>query len=148
MTKEKKDTSSVDIGVLAFVAPNQAPSSSAGPDQVNIAAGASVSLDGSGSSDPDGTIATYLWEQTVGDTVAISDDAIAEPSFTAPDTAAAQMLTFRLTVTDNDGSTAADTVNVGILAQLALADPLISPLLISATRSIRRCRPRRADQAR
>src|ERR671924_253530 len=94
--------------------PNQPPTANAGDDQtVNEAD--SVSLDGSGSSDPDGTIASYSWTQTAGTGVTLDDASSATPSFTAPDVSAdGDTLTFELTVTDNDGATATDSVNVNV----------------------------------
>jgi hypothetical protein len=44
---------------------NQAPTANAGTDQT-VNEGDNVKLDGSGSSDPDGTIASYSWTQTAG----------------------------------------------------------------------------------
>jgi hypothetical protein len=108
------------VGVsLSFKAAvtNAAPTANAGPDQTNIAAGATVTLDGSGSSDSDGTIASYAWTQTAGTTVTPSSTSAAQPTFTAPSTGSAQTLTFSLVVTDNLGATStADTVNIGVLA--------------------------------
>src|SRR5919109_3298124 len=94
--------------------PNQPPTANAGDDQtVNEAD--SVSLDGSGSSDPDGTIESYSWTQTAGTGVTLDDASSATPSFTAPDVSAdGDTLTFELTVTDNDGATATDSVNVNV----------------------------------
>ena len=107
-------TDTVDVGVAASA--NQPPTARAGADQAGIAAGAEVTLDGSASSDPDGSIASYLWEQTAGSTVALSDDTAAMPTFTAPSMAMAQTLAFRLTVTDDRGATAADTINIAVAA--------------------------------
>ena len=110
------NTDTVDIGINAVVT-NQPPVSRAGADQSAIAAGATVNLDGSTSSDPDGTIASYAWSQISGDTVSLTGASTSTPSFTAPSTDSAQTLTFRLTVTDNDGATATDDVDVAVLAQ-------------------------------
>ena len=94
---------------------NVAPDANAGPDQ-NVAAGAEVTLDGSGSSDSDGNIAAYSWFQTAGNAVVLSDATIAGPTFNAPSTALAQTLTFRLTVTDDDGATDFHTVDIHVAA--------------------------------
>lgn len=83
-------------------AANQNPTANAGPDQtVNVSN--SVQLDGSGSSDPDGTIASYSWTQISGTTVTLSSSSVAMPTFTAPSSAGT--LVFGLTVTDNSGAT-------------------------------------------
>jgi VCBS repeat-containing protein len=91
---------------------NQPPTANAGADQ-SINEGAAANLPGSGS-DPDGTIASYAWAQTAGPTVALSGANAATASFTAPQVTASTVLTFRLTVTDNAGATASDTVNVTV----------------------------------
>ena len=89
------------------------PTADAGPAQ-RVDTGASVTLDGSGSSDPDGTIAGYAWTQPSGTTVALTGADTAGPTFTAPATAAT--LTFSLIVTDNDGDgSTADTVVITVI---------------------------------
>lgn len=90
---------------------NTAPVAEAGPAQ-NVNAGASVTLDGSGSSDSDGTIASYAWIQTGGTAVTLNNANSATATFTAP--AGATILSFRLTVTDNEGATGADTTTVTV----------------------------------
>ena len=63
--------------------------------------------------DPDGTIESYSWTQTAGPSVTLSGADSATPTFTAPDVGAdGDTLTFELTVTDNDGATSTDTVNI------------------------------------
>jgi len=91
------------------------PSAGAGPDQT-VDEGITVTLDGSGSSDPDDGIATYQWTQISGTSVSLSSATVAKPTFTAPavDTGGAA-LTFQLTVTDNGGLQATDTCIVNIL---------------------------------
>ena len=118
------DSDTVDIGIDAYV--NVPPVARAGADQTDIAAGATVTLDGSTSSDVDGTVNTYAWTQTAGTTVVLSDSAISMPTFTAPSEASAQTLTFSLTVTDDDGATHSDTVDIGVLAMGANQPPVAS----------------------
>ena len=91
--------------------PNIPPSANAGSRR-SVAAGASVTLDGSGSSDSDGTIVSYSWTQTGGDSVTLNNASSSSPSFTAPSTDTAQTLTFTLTVMDDDSASGTDTVDV------------------------------------
>ena len=92
---------------------NAPPSAHAGNDQV-VAPGAMVSLDGTTSTDANGTIAAYAWTQTGGAAVTLASAGTATPSFTAPTEPGA--LTFRLTVTDNGGASHSDTVTVTVNA--------------------------------
>ena len=91
---------------------NRPPVANAGPPQ-SVAAGAAVTLSGSGS-DPDGEVAGYAWTQTFGSTVTLSGASSATAAFTAPAVTARTTLTFRLTVTDNDGATGADETTVTV----------------------------------
>jgi len=80
---------------------NQSPYSNAGPDQ-SVDTLSFVTLNGSGSSDPDLHYPlTYQWIQIGGTTVILSSSTSATPTFTAPDDS--DVLTFALTVTDNLG---------------------------------------------
>ena len=100
---------------------NRSPSADAGPDQT-VDAGNTVTLDGSGS-DTDGSIARYQWTQTVGPTVSLANASQASTSFTAPESDAAATLTFRLTVTDDDGATASDEVSVTVQPRAPVNQP-------------------------
>ena len=108
--------------ITVTVNPNRLPTANAGPDQ-SVAAGMNVDLDGSGSTDNDGTIASYNWTRTEGDATATLTGAnTATPSFTAEvlDAGAADTThTFTLTVTDNNGETDTDTVTITVKAPLA-----------------------------
>jgi hypothetical protein len=88
----------------------------AGDDQ-NVAVGAIVALNGTGSTGP---IASYAWTQTSGTKVQLSGADTATATFTAsngsaPVAAVVETLTFQLTVTDNTGLIeSSDTVNVNV----------------------------------
>ncbi|MET0282040.1 MAG: PKD domain-containing protein [Steroidobacteraceae bacterium] len=82
---------------------NAAPTANAGAAQTALT-GATVTLDGSGSRDPDGTIASYAWTQTAGPTVALVNGSTVRPTFTAPQASAATTYTFSLVVVDNLGA--------------------------------------------
>ena len=92
---------------------NQAPVADAGRDQ-SVDAGEMVTLDGTGSNDPDGTVESYLWRQTGGTSlVTLSSNSTRTATFAAPD-GGAETLTFRLTVTDDDGATDTDNVTITV----------------------------------
>jgi lysophospholipase L1-like esterase len=75
----------------------------------------SVTLDATGSIEPKGGDLLFQWTQTGGTSVALSDNSIANPTFQAPDIASGEeTLTFKLTVTDEDGLDATDTTMVTI----------------------------------
>ena len=96
-----------------FVVENQPPLSVAGPD-LSVDQGAVVILDGSQSSDPDGSIVTYLWQQISGN-VDVDLFSFDQPiaTFYAPEQSVT--LEFVLTVTDSLGLSGADTVQVSVV---------------------------------
>jgi hypothetical protein len=93
---------------------NQPPTADAWPDQT-LDEGQQVILSGLNSMDNDGGIASFQWRQIQGTTVALSNASTAEATFTAPNvTDVGTSLTFELTVTDNNGTTAVDTCIVNV----------------------------------
>jgi len=99
---------------------NQRPVAYAGVDQT-VSTSVVVTLDGSGSADPDGTIASYAWTQTAGTTASLSSSSAQKPTFTAP--SSQSTLTFSLTVTDTQGlSSVADTVTIQVSTLVASYD--------------------------
>ncbi len=107
------DTVTIHIG-------NNPPTADAGEGQL-VRGGSLVTLDGTGSSDPDGDDLTYRWEQVEGDEVVLSDADSPRPSFAAP--VPRQVLTFRLQVCDPfDACSGWDEVSVSILNNPPVAD--------------------------
>lgn len=111
-----------DVGSDSYVASynvtpptqNVAPVANAGRAQT-VKSGATVTLDGSASSDPDGTIAKYAWAQTGGSSaVALSSASAVKPTFKAPSVSVDTSFAFTLTVTDDDGATATSSVVVTV----------------------------------
>lgn len=92
-------------------APNQPPVAVISAP-ASVAGGTTVVLDGSGSSDSDGRIVSYRWQQTEGPDVELSGSSSAQASFTAPSPNGDTALAFSLTVADNDGAEASSSVSV------------------------------------
>lgn len=112
-------TDSVTISVMTGDS-NYKPVANAGSDQA-VTGGSTVYLDGSASSDSDGSIASYAWTQTGGTSVSLTNSNTATPTFTAPNNT--DTLTFKLTVTDDKGATATDYVQVFVTGATAYSDP-------------------------
>src|SRR6185436_7948560 len=88
---------------------NQLPLANAGPDQI-AATNAQVTLDGGGSSDPDGrpSALTFLWTQVGGPAVKIANDNQAKASFVPP---VPGTYVFQLQVSDG-AATATDQITI------------------------------------
>jgi hypothetical protein len=104
------NTSAVDSVTVTADAPNQAPTADAGSDRA-VNTGSVVTLDGTGSTDPEGDALTYLWALTppMGSAATLSDDTAAMPTFTAD---VDGDYTVELLVDDGDLSSAVDTITV------------------------------------
>ena len=96
-------------------APNQPPTANAGADQT-VVENTVVTLDGSGSSDPNGQsdIVSYQWAYVSGGTgnPGLSNANTVQASFTAQETPSGSPYVFELTVTDGDGEQSTDQVQV------------------------------------
>ena len=104
-------TSTVDQVVIIVATGNLPPVANAGPDQT-VTAGQQVTLDGTGSSDPNGDPLTYSWclkGRPEGSTATLSGANTARPTFT-PDIAGSYV--FCLTVNDGKLGSASDGVVV------------------------------------
>ncbi len=95
-----------------FTVDNQSPIANAGPDQT-ANEGAVIKLKGNTSSDPDGSIAAYSWNQISGPSVQLSNFDQIEASFISPNVVASgETLVFQLVVADNEGLQATDSCSV------------------------------------
>jgi len=115
------NTATVSIGITPL--PNTKPIANAGLDQ-EVKEGDIVTLDGSKSSDVDGTIASYLWQikETNNEnpsSIVLENANTATPAFTAPTLMSqgekSSSYEFELTVKDNEGSTGNDSVIITVV---------------------------------
>ncbi|NDB46615.1 MAG: peptidase [Nitrososphaeria archaeon] len=119
----------VDITVKGTLA--KAMTAYAGKDQ-RVPEHSQVTLFGSGK-DPLKNKLSYTWKQVSGEQVELSATDIAKPSFEAPEVANGQTktLVFEITVSDDNGRTAKDTVTV-------IVDPINgAPTAIAKVKSVR-----------
>jgi serine protease len=109
---------------VADVFLNLVPVADAGQDRI-VRPGATVTLDGSASHDPDGTIVSYAWTTQACLTIAgtcsltLQGADTATPQFEAP--ASAGVIIVGLTVTDNAGAIATDLITIGMFLQAPTA---------------------------
>ena len=93
--------------------PNMVPKADAGDDQ-KAEVNTEVKLDGGKSSDEDGKIVSYKWEQTDGPEVDIKQADKQTATFDVPESAADSKLVFKLTVVDDKDDSASDEVEIQV----------------------------------
>jgi PKD repeat protein len=110
------NTTTQQIEVVAEPFVNTPPIANAGPDQ-NGSVGATVRLNGLGSTDTDGDALGYEWTQSGGPTVVLAAAGTAQASFT-PDQEGTY--TFSLVVNDDTDDSAPDEVVIRVQAAAAV----------------------------
>jgi len=101
-------TASDDVTIGVFL---QTPTAVIAPPATCARGGTTITLDGSGSFDPDGGIVSFAWTQVSGPAVVLTGASSAVASFTAP---TAGTVVFQLKVTDGDGLSDTEQVSIAI----------------------------------
>jgi hypothetical protein len=115
-----KTYSQADTATITVLPANLPPSANAGLDKT-VRQETITYLDGSQSNDgepePNGTITSWSWIQIGGPAVTLNNATSATASFIAPRLKGQKnlILTFELTVTDDDGATANDRVQITVV---------------------------------
>lgn len=103
-----------DSVTITAVSPNQPPVASAGPDQLGVAAATEVTLNATGTSDPNDNLQSILWTQVQGVTVEVKEKTTLTPYFVTPSLNTESTLVFMVTVSDGE-YISSDTVTVTVL---------------------------------
>lgn len=113
-TPYSAESETATIQVIPPEGENSPPEADAGADQ-SVTENNPVTLDGSGSGDPDSDIAVYQWEQISGTGVSLENDDSVQAGFTAPDVGQnGATLVFELLVIDSVGHQDRDQVEVAV----------------------------------
>ncbi|MFN2435109.1 MAG: PKD domain-containing protein, partial [Nitrososphaeraceae archaeon] len=113
VTDDKDDSGTDDVTIGVAEAQNVPPKADAGEDQT-VEVNTEVKLDAGDSSDQDGQIVSYKWEQTDGPKVDLKDSDKKVAIFDVPESAADSNLVFKLTVTDDKDDSGTDDVTVEV----------------------------------
>ena len=92
---------------------NLAPNANAGEDQL-VVPPATITLDGGGSSDSDGSIVNYSWNQILGSPIQPEQPDSQIIQFDTLVGSTSSFLVFELSVTDDDGAVSTDRVSVAV----------------------------------
>jgi PKD repeat protein len=111
VTDDDGATATATTTVIVQAVPNQSPSADLQADPSSGSVELVVAFDGSGSTDPDGTIVSYAWDFGDGGS---SDEIAPSHTYTAAGSYVAQ-----LTVTDDDGATGTSTQVIEVAPNLA-----------------------------
>jgi gliding motility-associated-like protein len=118
VTDDKGATATDQVTIDVTAAPtNQPPVANAGADATVVLPDNSISLDGLASTDADGFVTTFAWEQISGPAATLSDTTFAELLVT--DLTEGEYV-FALTVTDDKGATHTDMVSVNVIVEESL----------------------------
>ena len=110
--------------------PNLPPIAFGGNDRT-VSEGTTVTLDGTGSADPEGESLSYTWLQTGGELVTLSGSTTATPSFTAPDVTSDSILQFSLIVNDSIHDSDADFISVTVIPVIQNTAPVANNDIIA-----------------
>ena len=105
---------------------NRAPTANAGTNQ-SVDEQTNITLDGAGSTDPDGDTLTYTWTQTGGEAVTLANGSTSQASFDAPDVGigSSTTLTFQLRVADPSGASNTNSIDV-VVNGVSNSEPTVS----------------------
>jgi hypothetical protein len=111
IVNDGSENSSTDEVLVTVKQRNKVPVANAGVDQA-VKGLSVVMLDGSGSSDPDNDILSYLWTAPSG--ITLSSRTAEKPIFTAPDVLSSTNYIFSLVVNDGIMNSSADEVVITV----------------------------------